>query len=365
MSRILDSMQRTTVTAELGSAKELNTFQTNNFYGNQSDDYNCLIFPQELVIISQVASLFVGVISIYVVFSLSLHHFRAKRNHRKAGWISRRTSTVNPDQEKNGKLFKKIMNLQMINAAFCIAVRCALDFGILQAGHIRNPEYVTFSRIEILLNIAALSSMYLVLWLRQWSFYNHPAMNEGKFKKLRIICILLLFVMIATGVWNAVAFLLERDIKIDEMGCIQTDTSGNTMIKFYILGACTLFYQIVLLTLFAYPLALHARKNISSECSRRRSVMRVIRRVFIATLLCCFTDLLATVLSVVLENAYPDSSFIVYNFNVAGNFLCLMYTFSDWRLRLFYPFIMCKRTVPASWKESMTMNSNASISQTT
>lgn len=360
-SGLQDHAEKTTTLYISEVADLLNSSEKRNPNEGELDNGTCLIFPEELIMVSQVASLFIGSISVYVIISLTLHHVRAKRKHRTLGWISRRTSTINPDQEKKGKFYKKIMNLQMINAALCIAVRCGLDIGILQAGHIRNPHYVAFSRVEILLNIGALSSMYLVLWLRQWSFYNHPALDEGKFRKLRIVCVLLPIIMVATGVWNAVSFLIDRDIKMEDNGCIVANTNMN---KFYILGACTLFDQLVLLTLFAYPLAIHIRKNISSENSRKRSVMRVLRRVFIATLLCCLTDLIATTLSVVLENIYPESSFIVYNFNIVGNFLCLMYTFSDWRLRVFYPFVMCKQTVPPSWKESMTMNSNASFSQT-
>lgn len=327
--------------------------KTTSTYGNSSE---CTVFPESLRNFSFACSIFIGLATMYLTVSLTQHYIMESQRGRRRGKNRASLSSVHAGQGKKGRLFKQLMTMYSISATFAIMVRCCIDVVVLQTGFVANPNYIALSRVEIILNVAALSSIYLVLWIRLWSFYCHPGLEgERRFARLKKVCVALLVIMIATAIYNAFAFLADRNIYIDENGCIITELS---YLKFYILGGCTVFYQIVLLGLFAYPLFSHARNSVLGENNKKKSIIRVLKRVFIVALICCLTDTVTTVISALSEDAYPESSFVLYNLNIASNLFALLYSFSDWKLRIFYPFMHYCKTVPSNWSTSTTVASN-------
>lgn len=327
-------------------------------HGNSS---GCIVFPDTLQNFCLACSIIIGLMAMYLTVSLTQNYIMESRKGRRHGKNRARLSSIHTSQGKKGRFFKQLMTIYSISAAFIVMVRCCIDVVVLQTGFVANPNYVALSRTEIILNIMALSCIYLILWIRLWSFYCHPGLEgERRFVRLKYVCAVLLIVMVATGIYNAYGFLSDRDIYVDEKGCI---VRKIVHLKFYILGGCTLFYQIVLLGLFAYPLFLHARNSVLGENNMKKSIIKVLKRVFIVALICCLTDTVTTIISAVSENIYPECSFLLYNLNIASNLFALLYSFSDWKIRMFYPFLYCCHTVPSNWPTSTTVASNNQSSQ--
>lgn len=308
-------------------------------YPPTNDSAVCVELHENMQIISQVFSSVVGVLAVFTVVTLT-HHFLQER---KALALKKVGSSLGRNSVQYGeKLFISMISFLTINAGLAIAVRCGIDLVVLDKSF-RNRQYVVLTNIEIILNIASLSSIYMVLWIRQWMFYNHPATKGLRLEKLRVVCWLLVVVMVITGILNAIGFMSQRNLDFNEkQGCFVKIESHWNIIKFYSLAACELLYQIVLLGLFADPLIRHARSNTAKLSSKKKLMFRVLLRVFVAALICCVTDLLAAVISVIMESRYPESSFLIYNINLFINYACLLYTFGDWRKRLSSPCSVCR-----------------------
>ncbi|XP_039252429.2 uncharacterized protein LOC120329716 [Styela clava] len=228
-----------------------------------------------------------------------------------------------------------ILNTMCAIGAICAFLRAGVDFRLIFGN---NTDLGCDLSIKFKLAAYALSLMavYLVLWLRQRTFYQHPRLKHLSSKLVRVIswtmCILIVTGTVSTAI---LFFSVGRYVGVPD-GCV-VKKSEVTSIRWIILIGCTTFFQICLLTLFVYPLVKHnmsVRSGSTCGNNKNNPIIPLIRRATITSAICVTTDIAFALIILILNREIVTMSTFIYDVNIVINTMLIIFSFPDWKIRL-------------------------------
>nr|XP_039252628.1 uncharacterized protein LOC120329905 [Styela clava] len=195
-----------------------------------------------------------------------------------------------------------------------------------------NPEFCNSHKsLRIMVESAAATFTYLTVWLRHRIIHNIPAMQHSINYATRILSIIVLVLAIVVPPLNRLIVVLTSSSKVTQTGCDIVEMSIPIQMPLFILGASSIVMQVIILGLFLQPLRQH-QKNIGRAAD---NLTPMLKRAFFTTLVCCVSDVAASVLVVVAGLFIADISMETTFFI---NIWMILICFPEWKTTLF-PFI--------------------------
>lgn len=167
--------------------------------------------------------------------------------------------------------------------------------------------------------LASLLMIYSVLWLRQRSFYTVVAFSSLTNQFTRFVSKYLLAFIIFFGI----------SILVSSIVLLRFSTCSEGCWPIYMLVALICYpmiSQLSLLMLFLHPLLKHRSTNNASNTAEYLPLMR---RVCVLTATCLSTDIFTIVVAFYIRSRSPN------DVNLLSNLLCLIFSTTDWRERIF------------------------------
>ena len=197
---------------------------------------------------------------------------------------------------------------------------------------------VVYSIVGVSLGIVNKFVVYIVLWLRQYSFYNSSSAAQSSSKVISIISWVTMVGIILFSLTQAIAFNL-RPWKNTSTSC-KVDPGSKTLYWIsYLSYIAFLLCQVSVLILIILPICRHLRKK-----NKVNSKMRdVVIRLSVCTCVCIVSDVIPLGLAM-LALQHPVSLFIHFMFKCSCviNVISLYASFSDYARRLMPFCIDCK-----------------------
>ncbi|XP_039252316.2 uncharacterized protein LOC120329660 [Styela clava] len=279
-----------------------------------------------------------GLFSLYVAITQVAYCALKSGKTKKSSEKRRSSSTGSNSHSGKANVQDKhafILNAMCAIGAICAFLRAGVDFRLIFGN---NTDLGCDLSIKFKLAAYALSliAVYLVLWLRQRTFYQHPRLKHLSSKLIRVIswtmCILIVTGMGSTAI---LFFAVGRYVGVPN-GCV-VQKSKLTSIRWIILIGCTTFFQICLLTLFVYPLVKHnmsVRSGSTGGDKKKNPIIPLIQRATITSAICVATDIAFALIILILKREIVTMSTFIYDVNIVINAMCMIFSFPDWKVRL-------------------------------
>lgn len=241
-----------------------------------------------------------------------------------------------------------------------VVLRCVVEQCLLLMGDLQDPACDCLAKVMVVSTALCLHCCHVFLWLRQLTFYSNPVLRPLRSTKLKVLSYSAYAIMPITLTASLVLFMVWRDYESVEGVCLPSKVNLSVYVPFGVLVASTVTIQIMLSSLFLYPLILHRRKRRiydtnksqhtksaittttsskgDKKCKRakRDKLMDCIRRVFYGATVGITTDVIGGILSIFIPAYIPMFVYsVLYNLNVWLNVFCLLYTYADWRHMVF------------------------------
>lgn len=225
-----------------------------------------------------------------------------------------------------------ILNSMSAFGAVCAFLRAGID---LRHFYGRNNDFGCNVAIKFKLAIYFLSliSIYMVLWLRQRVFYQHPRLKHLSSKFIRFVSWSICVVMISGMLAVSVIFLGVGKYAGLSTGC--TIRGPITSSRWIILIGCTSVFQVCLLALFIYPLLKHKRGVRRSIAFKKNDIIiHLMQRATVTSILSVATDIGFALLIFFADRDAVTMSTFVCDVNIVFNAFCTVMSFPDWKARL-------------------------------
>ncbi|XP_077971752.1 uncharacterized protein LOC144425869 [Styela clava] len=296
-----------------------------------------------IVIIVNIASLFV---SLYIFIELVIHSFLLTndkkqqlekqeniRNNRP-GFGNSSSVRLN-DLKVDAK--KHLANLERMCIAGAVFTTLRIASEQLQLFFGGKSDFLctVILKVHIVLYSLPIASIYTFLWARQRIMYRHPSMRLFSSKRTQFASWYIIFTLFNGFIATAVLFLTTRSYTKSDFGCALKNTSIPKFIPWLILIGTTVISQTLLLALFLYPLVRHRKvmKTAQLDNQMTDTVKPVIKRVFLVTLVCVLSDVIAALVTLATSNILISNIF--YDINLLVNMFGICFSFADWKNRLF------------------------------
>ena len=218
-----------------------------------------------------------------------------------------------------------------------------------------------YNQIRIVCYGGAIFCAYFALWYRIHSiFYRNSIMKQSISKPLQVLnYTAITFIVLMVGI-NLSIFLFAPASSIISAPCTcrAVSSNGNNLIKWIVLVASTIAFQIILLFTFIYPLHLHRKKMLNRQTDQRH-IIPVVKRALAVAGICIVSDLLGFVFSVFARGRTLYIHHIVYSSNLIVNITGVVFTFVNWREKL----LPCKKSNIQSETSSKTTGCNSEESR--
>ena len=191
-------------------------------------------------------------------------------------------------------------------------------------------------KTKVTLSSIAVLSTGLFLWVRQRFCYSDPAMKHLSSYATRCISWTSLGLLFLAQFVGSALFLITRFYKLTHRGCFMFYSTIPAFLPWVFSGVVTIFSQFTLLLLFLYPLVRH--KSLSHFQSLSQSLLPVIRRASATSSICSITDFISCLLILLVKDPYEITPTLAYDVSLVTNVFCVIFSFNDWKLRLFAPF---------------------------
>lgn len=259
------------------------------------------------------------------------------------------------DSDRGTQLHKALVACSIV-----VVLRCVVEQCLLLMGDLQDPVCDYLAKAMIGSTALSLHCCHVFLWLRQLTFYSNPVLKPLRSKKLQALSYSAYAIMPITLATSLILFIVWRDYESVEGVCLPSKVNLSVYLPFGILVASTVTIQIMLSSLFLYPLLIHRQKRkvydtkrsqhgetigvssiISTESRkkkgrRRDKLMDCIRRVFYGATVSITTDVIGGILSIFIPSYIPMFAYsVLYNLNVWLNIFCLLYTYANWRQMVF------------------------------
>lgn len=268
------------------------------------------------------------------------------------------------------------LHRMIVVCAFVLTARCVVEQCLILLGDRSDPTCDNLTKAMVALTALSLHCCHVFLWLRQLTFYSNPVLKPLRSRKLKCFSYAAYAVMPITLAIVLALFIGWRDYESVDGVCMPSAIKLNTYLPFGVLAASTVTIQILLSSLFLYPLLIHRRKRrgsdpkLKSKQQRKESVvnsasvqtvasqkakgdklMACIKRVFYGATVGITTDVVGGLAGMFLPDDIPMFAYsVLYNLNVYLNVLCLIYTYANWR-QMIFPWC-CPSTVDRQLRSS-------------
>ena len=179
--------------------------------------------------------------------------------------------------------------------------------------------------------------VYTFLWLRQRVFYIHPSLKVLNSRAIDIfsLSIIILWLVFYVSLYFAYFSLVHYHF-IKNLGCVVEENSlvvYRQLITSWTIAS--IMMQIVLLTLFVYPII--KRTMWKSQLNRDRNIclLRRVKKAVVLTSICLGSDIAAVVATVLLLQKDASSVIFVFGVNLVINLLVTIACFDHWKKLLF------------------------------
>lgn len=286
--------------------------------------------------ISIVLAVFLLFSAIYVLVFLVVYERKMKLNNEE---ISRNRSKMN-----------NWLRWLCLSGTFLALLRYIFDFVEIFEKNFWISPCVWIRQAKAILQSGSISCLYLILWLRQYSLYRSPCFHHLSNRVVRFCSRAILVIMVVCNVIVVVLYLATRAYHSSTRGCVLRCTDVWSKLPGVLLFTFTASFQTILLGLLLYPLYKH--KHTSSSLYGNRKQFLVMKRVTVATLVVVLGSGIVGILGItVLSGNYGALRQVVYGFDMMVTLLAVIFSFSDWKVRLF-PYLVSKHQVVLSVDQS-------------
>jgi len=169
-------------------------------------------------------------------------------------------------------------------------------------------------------------TVYIFLWFRQRSLYQHPAMQSSSNKRVQCFSWIVIIVIVVGSVFSGIVFAVPENYTFSNRGCVSRPKNTFTVWPVYVYAGMMLLGQASMLYLFIYPLRSQATTNTAGR------IVRMMKRSAVFAGVCMISDLLAmiTLAFVVPEKTTRHVSSTVYDISMLVNLLSIFMSFETW-----------------------------------
>lgn len=281
-------------------------------------------------IISDSLSLPFALICLYLTGSQIAFLIKKGLDKRKANVTAGRS--YSGKRSTNARQVNAItITIMCIIAAFSAAVTIGFDFTLF----LGQNDYGCELTRKFVVTAQGINSIavYSALWLRQRVFYQDPKLNHLSSKFVRILSwsIVLIFIT-ASFCCLGFSLFLVRYIGTP-YGCINPDTRVTVFNLLILQLVSTMFFQVIFLALFIYPLLKHHQSMKAANTEQGRNpVIKIVKRVIIITIICVVTDVMCIFIVYFLDKTTRLR--FTLSINVFINVISVILSFSDWKMRV-------------------------------
>lgn len=177
--------------------------------------------------------------------------------------------------------------------------------------------------------------IYLVLWMKQRTFYEDPRLKHLSSKFTRILSVFIAVLLAVAVLGTYVLFAVGVEYVGSPYGClIRGVIAGVTTLRNVILIVGTIFFQLCFLGLFLYPLIKHQMNiRIAKPLNEQNRIIKLIKRSTILTAVCIVSDLLSAI-TVIFVDDRGSVKVLVYDIDIVINVISVILCFVDWRDRV-------------------------------
>ena len=289
----------------------------------------------------------------YLLFSLSFYEYQqlAFKNNKVTN--------------KQKKIEPRTWRLLCLIAAVFALLRFIVDIIEVFQTQITSDPCRWLRQVKAILSCGAITCIYLVLWLRQRHFYSLPALEHLSSRTIRFFSGSVIFIMVAANLVTIVLYVATRGYESTDRGCTVAWSTVWTKLPGLLLFLFTASFQTILVGLFINLLYNHRK---SSKLPENEKETQLIKRVSIAAVVAVVTTAIVSLLSVTaLSGNYGALRQTVYSIDIFISLLCVIFSFKDWRARLFVCLATEKtvaETVKRKIKKQVTVSTNVNVSVT-
>ena len=197
-------------------------------------------------------------------------------------------------------------------------------------------------KLKVAMGSVAMTGVYLFLWTRQRLFYSEPAMHHLSPQLMKAMSWISLLLLVVGQIVVTTLFLVTRFYKLTHLGCSKYMSTIPDEVPWILVGTLTVCGQLILCFLFVFPLIKQKSAVASEQKVGFQKLLRVIKRVAIITSVCIATDLFSFLLILFARDNNNIVVTLAYDISLVSNVICMVASYSDWKLRLF-ALICCYR----------------------
>ena len=177
------------------------------------------------------------------------------------------------------------------------------------------------------------------LWMRQHIFYSNLLIKHLKPKGRKYISLITYLEIVVTLIVNVSIHLWWRNYTTSDGLCRPVVGSHKIppFVAFGLVAFSTVTVQVSLTYLFAYPLITHKKqvKKLAKATETSRSTsqfLECIKRVLIGATIGITTDIVGTLVSILLPEDFPIFILsVIYELDISLNIVCIFYTYRYWK----------------------------------
>ena len=197
--------------------------------------------------------------------------------------------------------------------------------------------------------------VYVFLWLRQSIFYVHSSLKFLYNTHLKVFSFSIMVYYLLFGIALMSAYLIKVRYTLNDAGhCeIQVESTDETAYFIILLfrNIAPILMQISLLSLFIYPLLKQAswQNKVFEEGKEKmnKGMLKRVKKAVVLASVCLATDILTAVVVGLEFKKIMNSSFFMYDIELAINHLVTIACFDYWK-KLLWPWSMKCLTVSSS-----------------
>nr|XP_039257800.1 uncharacterized protein LOC120334364 [Styela clava] len=180
----------------------------------------------------------------------------------------------------------------------------------------------------------ALSSLYIILWMRQRVFYWSPALSDLTSPIVRFLSFSMP-VIISLGCIGTIILvnITEKSVGT-RLGCAVVKNPFNRL-SWIFKGVAFCIMQGILLSLLIYPLLKHRKAMRATVSNETTQIDFLIKRVLITTVICVCADTITNLVGFAYRRDLTLVHHFIYDININIDLVAVLCSFKDWREKLF------------------------------
>ncbi|XP_039271292.1 uncharacterized protein LOC120345807 [Styela clava] len=220
---------------------------------------------------------------------------------------------------------RKVLHISLLIMIGMINLRLIIEIINLALGRMFTDDENVVFIVKLLFGVICDSCLYTFLWLRQWTLYNQPMLQEQKTTKFKVVNVLVWIIGICLVGAMPGILIWYRGSREHEEGCLFEKNGWG--IAYVIHSLFSIVYEILLLGFFVY-LVMRTRSQ-----SQKKAVPAIIKRSLGSALLCfacvvCFAFIhKLAIASATLNSVTTDLEYLIY-------YCCLVASYNDWKEKM-------------------------------